>query len=259
MRSFIALISLFFLMACNRPKAPAEPQLHPVTISVDTLNLYYALEKSNELLLSLLSIGLLPDDSINAKIQAHFNQEVLNLAGSGDFTFSSKEQLADSLKAEFTQVYSGENTLVSSWDLNQHLRVVLNDSLRLGLSLQQESYLGGAHPNRYSLYLYYSLSTGAILSLEDFTPAGNVNGLLQLAEKVLRQEYEVAANTRLETAGFWLEKGALPLPKNFWVEGDTLHLVYNPYEIAPYAMGTIVITLRPADLQKLSVPAKPST
>lgn len=259
MRSFLALFSLLFLIGCNRPTAPAQAQLHPVSITVDTLNLNFALEKNNELTLSLVSIGLLPDDSVNAKIQAHFNQEILNLAGSGDFTFSNKEQLADSLKAEFTRVYNDDFAMVSSWDINQHLQVVLNDSLRLGLNLQQQSYLGGAHPNHYSLFLYYDLSTGTPLGLADFTPAGHVNGLQQLAEKTLRQEYEIAADKGLEEAGFWLKDGALPLPENFSVNGDTLHLIYNPYEIAPYAMGTIVISINPKELQSLKPTTIPNT
>jgi hypothetical protein len=58
---------------------------------------------------------------------------------------------------------------------------------------------------------------------------------------------------------FLPDNGLLPLPRDFFIDGSTLHAIYQVYEIASYAQGMIdapihPYMLKPEEMKRLYTP-----
>ena len=92
------------------------------------------------------------------------------------------------------------------------------------------------------------------ISLEEILIPGSYDPLHKLCEKHLRISRNISTEQNLEDEGFWLEKGKLPLPENIALTSHGLRLLYNSYEIAPYAMGQSDFTIPYDELTKILKP-----
>ncbi len=101
---------------------------------------------------------------------------------------------------------------------------------------------GMAHPNPYILSLVFNIQTGEKVALPDlFRPGSEYLRVLSLEsrpliEKQLGDMYDAQ----------WAEEGTIPLAENFSIfypTEDALHLIFNPYQVAPYSMGITEIAL----------------
>ena len=103
-------------------------------------------------------------------------------------------------------------------------------------------YTGGAHGNRYLLIQNYDLQTGDAVSEQDFFIDDYYEPLKTLLlEALIAQTDEAETMKDLRRLGYSV---ADVVPnENFYVTPEGITYVYNPYEIAPYAMGCIQISL----------------
>lgn len=110
-------------------------------------------------------------------------------------------------------------------------------------------YMGGAHPNTWAKWTNIDAQTGKPVSGETLFSSADKQGICRLIlEKIIG-----AANERLETDtitsveglranGILLDEEVF-IPENFLLKEDGIELLYNPYEIAPYYMGSFEIKL----------------
>ncbi|MDY4514420.1 MAG: DUF3298 domain-containing protein [Paludibacteraceae bacterium] len=103
-------------------------------------------------------------------------------------------------------------------------------------------YTGGAHGNRYLLIQNYDLKTGDMVNEQDLFIDDYYEPLKTLLLNALIAQTDNAENKRdLRRMGYSV---ADVVPnENFYVTQEGITYVYNPYEIAPYAMGCIEIFL----------------
>ena len=103
-------------------------------------------------------------------------------------------------------------------------------------------YTGGAHGNRYLLIQNYDLQTGDAVSEQDLFIDDYYEPLKALLlEALIAQTDEAETKKDLRRLGYSI---ADVVPnENFYVTSEGITYVYNPYEIAPYAMGCIQISL----------------
>ena len=103
-------------------------------------------------------------------------------------------------------------------------------------------YTGGAHGNRYLLIQNYDLQTGDAVSEQDLFIDDYYEPLkVLLLEALIAQTDEAETKKDLRRLGYSV---ADVVPnENFYVTPDGITYVYNPYEIAPYAMGCIQISI----------------
>ena len=103
-------------------------------------------------------------------------------------------------------------------------------------------YTGGAHGNRYLLIQNYDLQTGDAVSEQDLFIDDYYESLKTLLlEALIAQTDEAETRKDLRRLGYSV---ADVVPnENFYVTDEGITYVYNPYEIAPYAMGCIQISL----------------
>lgn len=104
-------------------------------------------------------------------------------------------------------------------------------------------YTGGAHGMNALVCNVFDLTTGETVSEADLFAEGWQDGVSALLKTAL--DAFLAAQEEGEDLVF----GA-PAPNgNFSVSEDGVTWTYNPYEIAPYAMGAIELTVRWSDLK----------
>ena len=134
-----------------------------------------------------------------------------------------------------------EELIISAAPITDHLPLTPNHLL-WSYAMDVYEYNGGAHGNRYLLIQNYDLQTGDAVSEQDLF-IDDYYELLKtlLLEALIAQTDEAETKKDLRRLGYSV---ADVVPnENFYVTAEGITYVYNPYEIAPYAMGCIQISL----------------
>lgn len=109
------------------------------------------------------------------------------------------------------------------------------------------AYTGGAHGNGHSLFEYFLKSNGEKIGLHYFV--SNMDALLEVAIEHFREQQDIEEGASLNEMGFWFDNDEFQLNDNFYFDSGNLNFVFNPYEIAPYAAGTIELSIPLSDLE----------
>jgi hypothetical protein len=126
---------------------------------------------------------------------------------------------------------------IPSWLDLRYEMFYLSEEL-ISLSIPVEIYIAGmAHPNHFTLVVNYDLDKSRTLSLADvFESEGQI---LPVLSAYCKEEL-----TKSEQLMF--EEGILPEAVNYsnWVVNEQgLVVIFDPYKVAPYAMGTITVLI----------------
>lgn len=138
-------------------------------------------------------------------------------------------------------------------DLHEHFpeippyELILSDSISfqnkkmLSIASKSYSFLGGAHGFGSTDYLNFDLSNGQLIANDSlFT---DIEQFMKIAESEFRTQQNITQENLLNESGFWFEDDKFHLPQSVGFEGNDLILNYNPYEIASYAAGAIIIRI----------------
>jgi len=123
------------------------------------------------------------------------------------------------------------------WTMRRQASVVNDTAGVLSLAFFESSFTGGAHPNSLLLYAAVDLRSGRTLDLSDVVREGRQERLNTLAESLFRRTKLLGKEDDLREAGYWFEEGRFHLNQNFALRKDGLAFYFNPYEVAPYALG----------------------
>lgn len=109
------------------------------------------------------------------------------------------------------------------------------------LCFQQDYYkfTGGAHGYGGTSFILFDLESGQPIQFSDLVT--DLNKLTTIAEKSFRKEHNLPENENINSNGFLFEEDRFQLPEAIGFEENDLVLIYNPYEIAPYADGQIEV------------------
>jgi hypothetical protein len=110
----------------------------------------------------------------------------------------------------------------------------------------------GAHPNTYYHVFTFDTATGAQLSLSDLF--ASKDSYLQLLSTTTRADLPKIVSDMSKTSADtdYISRGTTPTVENFqnwYVDGSNLVLIFPPYQVGPYSLGTV---LDPIPLTKLS-------
>lgn len=115
------------------------------------------------------------------------------------------------------------------------------------VTLPVYSNMGGAHPNHHMTIANFELSSGKELKLLDIVD--DTKALKELAQKRFIEarisDYDLG---EVFIDDFFFGEG-FQLPENFGIKKEGIYFYYNPYEAAPYAMGTTEFTISFKDLR----------
>lgn len=134
-----------------------------------------------------------------------------------------------------------EELIISAAPMTDHLPESA-DRFLWSYAMDVYEYTGGAHGNRYLLIQNYDLETGDMVNEQDIFIDDYYEPLKTLLLNALIAQTDNAESKRdLRRMGYSV---ADVVPnENFYVTQEGITYVYNPYEIAPYAMGCIEIFL----------------
>ncbi|NLI77699.1 MAG: DUF3298 and DUF4163 domain-containing protein [Candidatus Riflebacteria bacterium] len=170
---------------------------------------------------------------------------------------STIEQLAAAFVRKYEQSCR-EPESIGAWSLKFVATIRHSDENLLSLEILQSVFTGGAHPNSSIEYVVFSLKTGQPIELTAIVPAAKAGELAKVGEKAFRTDRGLMPGESLEEAGFQFDGNTFALNDNFLVSPAGLEFCFNPYEIAPYAMGTTQIVIPWADLKGIVDPKGPA-
>ena len=141
-------------------------------------------------------------------------------------------ELAESLAGENSMALSGGKYITGAF--TGEMNMADGDRL-MNYTITDYSYTGGAHGMNTETCLVFSLETGDRLGLEDIFREDSMSALPGLLMKHVSEAFEDPSDS-----GYLLVTD-IPATENFSISDSGITFIYNPYEIAAYAAGTIRI------------------
>src|SRR5690554_118233 len=133
------------------------------------------------------------------------------------------------------------------WFLHIHGKESQISGERFILHITDEEYMGGAHPNSYVILKTYDLNTGNEVDvLREF----DLPTLERVAEEYFRRERGLEADAPLNDRGLMFPDSRFIVAENLAVVGDTLLMIYNPYEVAAYSEGFTFLNIPLSELRE---------
>lgn len=116
--------------------------------------------------------------------------------------------------------------------------------------IDYNEYTGGAHGIYMSSFLNMDLRTLSPVRLDDLFASDYKEALTDLLWNQLMADNKVATRQELEDLGY-ATTGELEPTENFYLDPEGITFYYNVYDIAPYVMGPVKITLPYEAMQHL--------
>ena len=200
-----------------------------------------------------------------ARLQEIFNGTFFNEESYG---YLSANEALDLYLEKYTEEYreignqyyqdmenlEGDNQ--PSWyyyQLHKSNEILYEDENILSYSVDHATYTGGAHGSLQVLYYTIDLNSLTTITEEDiFTPNYHQFLTTKIIENLMKN-YEVNTPEKLINEGFFDVNDIAP-NSNFWLNNEGVHYIYNQYEIAPYSMGPIEVTIPYEDIQSIIIP-----
>lgn len=111
-------------------------------------------------------------------------------------------------------------------------------------------YEGGAHGINQQQILNFDTRNGLLLTLDDIFVPGYEKPLKDLLLKALQSKTGCKTIGALRSKGYLKSMNIFPT-ENFILGSETITFIYNPSEIAPYALGSTQLIIPYSDLEKL--------
>lgn len=185
------------------------------------------------------------EDSIRPNLALQFNDTItalLQRAMAGNAETESTLKPLDELAQRFLDDYDEENSIDPTYPWNMDISLDLINQTPAYISIEEStsSYTGGAHPSTYTAIHNYERKTGHLLTLNDLVL--DPKKFLFTAERAFRKANDMAEGEDFFDKGFEMDS-LFVIAQNFAIEQEGLNFLYNPYEIAPYSMGTIEFSI----------------
>lgn len=124
--------------------------------------------------------------------------------------------------------------------IESHVQLYIKNLLVYRVNYNE--YTGGAHGIYMASFLNIDLRTLAPIRLDDLFVSNYEEPLTDLLWNQLMADNKVATRQELEDLGYATTGDLAPI-ENFYLGRDGITFYYNVYEIAPYVMGPVEITL----------------
>lgn len=138
-----------------------------------------------------------------------------------------------------------DNASMEAWysyykSIESHVQLYIKHLLVYRIDYNE--YTGGAHGIYMSSFLNMDLRTLSPIRLDDLFVGGYNEALTDLLWNQLMADNKVTTRQELEDLGY-ATTGELEPTENFYLSKEGITFYYNVYDIAPYVMGPVQITL----------------
>lgn len=106
--------------------------------------------------------------------------------------------------------------------------------------IEHTEYRGGAHSSYSAMFLNYDIAHNNVLDFGEIFLAGNDDAILSAVKTSLCDQYFAATLEELaEKSGIFTDQ--IFLTHNVYLTDSSIVFYYNPYDIAPWAVGPIEV------------------
>lgn len=183
-------------------------------------------------------------ETLGKRYAMHTAQEALE-AFNSDYVKSYRKDLEPMYQREIAE--QGDNSASASWYSYFKYTKTSIDLYRkhlLAYRIYSEEYTGGAHSIYNTEILNVDLRTLKRISLSDIIVDERWDDLSDIIQKQLMHDNGVGNIEELEDLGYGATgKMQLAPADNFILRPGSITFLYNVYEIAPYVMGAIEVTV----------------
>ena len=137
--------------------------------------------------------------------------------------------------------------------LQKNNEIVYNDKHILSYLVEHADYTGGAHGSLQVLYYTIDLNELTTITEEDIFQPNYQHELTSKIIEKLMNKYDVDTPEKLIDEGFFDINEIAP-NNNFWLNDNGIHYIFNQYEIAPYSMGPIEVTIPYEEIKSIMIP-----
>lgn len=182
-----------------------------------------------------------PTTALADSVRAFVYSAVTAPAGIYDDEAAPSAPTPDSAAALFVDGYLRTEREIPSgfprpWLLEREVRVVCNTPEIVSIRADEASYTGGAHGMTTARLASFDPRTGRRLRLSDWVT--DSSAALAAGERAFREERDIPDRLSFRRAGFTgFEETGFAFNDNVMRCGDTVTFHYDPYEVAPYALG----------------------
>ncbi len=138
------------------------------------------------------------------------------------------------------------------WQVESTADTTFSNPNLLTVRFDSYAYTGGAHPNSTVSFYTFNRRTGRSLTLSDLV--ADTTALRGIVERTFRTNQNLKPGESLDERGYFLQNGCLPFPANVGLGRKGMIFLYNPYEVAAYAVGPIELIVPYAQLKDVLRP-----
>ncbi len=205
----------------------------------------------------------------DTKACSYFTATFVEVTSGSEYVMKAiNEQIIDLLRGdEYTNVEAHANGFIEeylkeknelypmgAWSKSYEQKVVRNDEELFVISTDFYTFTGGAHGYYSTVYENYDRVSGKLITLNDLFEPEYEQRLNEIGEDYLKRTLEIPKNQTLNDAGFIIENNDFKMNDNFALTKEGITFIFNPYEIAPYAMGQQEFTIPYHALQTIAKP-----
>ena len=106
-----------------------------------------------------------------------------------------------------------------------------------------DEFTGGAHPNSYYTVLNFNPENGEEVVLQDILKENYEEPLTKLLIATLAARLQVENCEGIRAKGYLYPDADMYISNNYILEKKQIVFIYNKYDIAPYAVGDIIINI----------------
>lgn len=200
---------------------------------------------------------LLPTDEMEKPAADFISSTVFSTMGCDTLQATGMDDCMQKQKAAYAKFYrqslEGMDDTMLSAPMNNYysgttMEVLYNADEWVSLGFGGSEYMGGAHGMYYSRYLNLDIRSKKIWQLADIMQVDSVR-MTALLQKEAARYY---ATNDLETI---LLVDHIPATGNFFATHKGLTFHYDPYEVMPYAAGSVDLFIPYTSIKDLLTPA----
>lgn len=251
MHRYLALLGgvLFFLSLLHTSCINQEPKRSD-TLAYEIKKLSHTLNQCNIDSPNCAYISYnYPVFTDKTAIADSLNSIVHVLLGESDKTTLAQTQ--QTFLSEYTSSIKQNPGSNEVWYSETAINIPFQSAEVVCIGLYMNDYTGGAHGRKSQIYSCYHTKKNKALTMRDLFSDANHKQLLVTAEKTFRTEKGLIDTTDLESSGYWFKDNQFHLNENFVITSNGIDWIYNPYEVASYADGILLVSLKKEDLTPL--------
>jgi len=231
MKSFLSICFLFAMISCTSDSVTAlKIREFEGAVCVDCPKVRISIPEAGENTVLGKSINTGVREEIIELFNFDQNKNAVDIPGAIDaFTAGFRN-----LQEEFPEELTG-------WEASVTGTKSYEDPFLLTIKLETYLFTGGAHGYGATRYLNFDKKTGAELLGSELL--NDPEAFSEFAERAFREKYDIPAGAPINSTGFMFEENQFTLPENIGLSADAIVLHYNPYEVASYADGSLILEI----------------